>query len=188
MKVFDFDNNLYHGESAVDLAFFMIKNNKRILLWIPRILWNLMKYKLCLVNREGMEQAINKFLQTVIRDKEELFQQTRQFWKTHSHKLDKRIISLIKPDDIIISAGPDFLIGAVKKKLGTSNLLCSEINYEDMSVKYLNFGGNKVKRFRQLYGDAGISAFFTDSYNDKAMMDISEKVWLVSKGKIKRIR
>ena len=46
MKVFDFDNTLYHGESAVDLAIFMIKNNKKIILYLPKIFINLIKYKL----------------------------------------------------------------------------------------------------------------------------------------------
>ena len=29
MNVFDFDNTIYRGESAVDLAIFMIKSNKK---------------------------------------------------------------------------------------------------------------------------------------------------------------
>ncbi|HNZ99808.1 haloacid dehalogenase-like hydrolase [Ruminococcus sp.] len=188
MKVFDFDNTLYNGESAVDLALFMIKRNKRIILWLPRIFWNLLKYKLCLVNRDSMEQTINEFLRVILRDKEELFEQTRQFWRTHSRKLNRNVISRISPDDIIISAGPDFLLRAIKKKLGTSHLLCSEIDYDSKKVIRLNFGENKVKHFRELYGDTAIDSFYTDSYNDRAMMDISDKVFLVSSGRIKRIK
>ncbi len=188
MKVFDFDNTLYNGESAVDLALFMIRKNKRIILWLPRIFWNLLKHKLCLVNKDSMEQTINEFLRVILRDKRELFRQTRQFWKTHFHKLNRNVISRIGPDDIIISAGPDFLLRAINKKLGTPHLLCSEIDYERQRVVWLNFGGNKVKRFRELYGDTAIDSFYTDSYNDKAMMDISEKVFLVRNGKIKRIK
>ena len=30
MKVFDFDNTLYRGESAADLFFFMIKRNRKL--------------------------------------------------------------------------------------------------------------------------------------------------------------
>ena len=65
MKVFDFDNTLYHGESAVDLALYMIKNNKKIILYLPKIFINLIKYKLCLVDKKKIVAAINDFLNNV---------------------------------------------------------------------------------------------------------------------------
>ncbi len=43
-----------------------------------------------------------------------------------------------------------------------------------------------MKRFREQFGDRKIERFYTDSYNDKAMMDISEKVYIVKKGKIRQ--
>ena len=55
MKAFDFDNTLYFGESSVDFALFMMKKNKKIILWLPRIFWGLLKYKLCLISREKIE-------------------------------------------------------------------------------------------------------------------------------------
>ena len=45
-----------------------------------------------------------------------------------------------------------------------------------------------MKRFREQYGDQKIDSFYTDSYNDKAMMEISEKVFIVKKGKTRQIR
>ena len=57
MKVFDFDNTLYHGESSVDLALYMIRTNKKIIKYLPSIFINLIKYKLCMV-----ESSIKKCL------------------------------------------------------------------------------------------------------------------------------
>ena len=37
-------------------------------------------------------------------------------------------------------------------------------------------------------GDREIDSFYTDSYNDQAMMDISKKVYLIKNGKGKRIK
>ena len=45
-----------------------------------------------------------------------------------------------------------------------------------------------MRRFRQLYGDAKIDCFYTDSYNDQAVMDSPDHVILVKKGKSKRIK
>ena len=63
MKVFDFDNTLYRGESAVDLAIYMIRNNRRVILYLSKIFYNLIKYKLCLVDKRKMVRAINDFFE-----------------------------------------------------------------------------------------------------------------------------
>lgn len=187
-NVFDFDNTLYHGESAADFALFMIRYNKQIIRWLPCIFWNLLKYKLCLVTRERMEKTINAFLQDVFWDKDAILLQAQEFWETHAQKLDAGMLARIRPEDAIISAGPDFLLRAVGDRLGTEKLVCSEADLTEKKVRYLNFGSNKVKRYREIYGDAPIEQFYTDSYNDKALMDISDTVFLVKKGKLRQIK
>ena len=57
-----------------------------------------------------------------------------------------------------------------------------------MEVSFFNFGDNKVTRYRELYGDRPIDCFYTDSYNDRSMMDISDRVFIVKDGRIKSIK
>ena len=52
----------------------------------------------------------------------------------------------------------------------------------------LCFLENKVKAFREIYPDRHIENFYTDSMNDKAMMDIADNVYLVKKNKITKIK
>ena len=66
--------------------------------------------------------------------------------------------------------------------------ICSEFDAETGRVVYLNFGENKVKSFREKYAESLIDCFYTDSYNDKALMDISAKVFLVKRSRIKQIK
>ena len=188
MKVFDFDNTLYRGESAVDFALFLIRSNRKVILWLPKLFWNLLKYKLCLVRREQMEASINSFLRSCISDPEELLRLTGRFWKTRRHRLDAGIIGKIRPEDAIITASPDFLLRPIQQQLGTSHLICSEVDLVRQKVIYLNFGDRKVRRYREKYGDAEVDAFYTDSYNDRAMMEIAKKVYLVKKGTVRRIK
>ena len=188
MNVFDFDNTLYHGESAVDFALFLIKYNRKIILWLPKIFWNLLKYKLCLIKRDNMEAQLDRFMQSCLPAPDELRVLVKRFWKCHRHKLDAGIIRRITPEDAIISAGPYFLLRPIQKHLGTSNLICSEVDIARKSVVFLNFGGHKVIQYRGQYGSTPIDDFYSDSYNDLAMMDIAKRVFLVKKGKIKRIR
>ena len=188
MKVFDFDNTLYHGESSVDLALFLIKTNKKIILHLPSIFGNLIIYKMCLASREHIENVINNFLKTAIQDKDELDRLVDRFWEQYQDRLDKRLLKLVRSDDIIISAGPTMLISKIKDLLNTENIIGTEIDTDKKEVTYFNFGSNKVKRFRELYKDEKVDCFFTDSYNDKAMMDAAEKVYMVNKGRLKRIK
>lgn len=185
IKVFDFDNTIYRGESSVDLALFMIKNNKKILLYLPSIFVNMIKYKLCLVKKEKLIKKINNFMSAIIFDRKELLELVERFWSKKIHKLDRKMLKRINRDDVIITAGPDFLIHGIKKLLNTNNIISSEIDEAKNKMKYFNFGDNKVKRYKELYGDKRISCLFTDSYNDRALMDISDKVFIVKKGRLK---
>ncbi|MCR5601159.1 MAG: haloacid dehalogenase-like hydrolase [Ruminococcus sp.] len=187
MKVFDFDNTIYRGESSVDLALFMIKNNKKILLYLPSVFYNMIKYKLCLVKKEKLLKKINNFMSKIIVDRQELMDSIEQFWKKKLHKLDRDMLKRIKEDDVIITAGPDFLIHGIKKLLNTKNIISSEIDDEKNEMKYFNFGDNKVRRYKEIYGNKRINCLFTDSYNDRALMDIADKVFIVKKGKLKLV-
>lgn len=188
MNVFDFDNTLYHGESSVDLAIFMIRNNRKIILWLPKIFFNLLRYKLCLIGRERIEELINSFMQNVLRSREEVLGITEEFWQKHLHRLDTALISRIRSDDVIVSAGPSFLLEAISDRLGTKNLICSEVDFDRMCVARLCFGSSKAVRFREVYGDAGIESFYTDSYNDRPLMELAERVFIVRKGRVRQIR
>ncbi|MBP5430709.1 haloacid dehalogenase-like hydrolase [Ruminococcus sp.] len=188
MKVFDFDNTLYHGESSVDLALYMIKTNRKIIKYLPSIFFNLIKYKLCTVDKRKMVRVVNNFMRNALRDKNELFDAVDGFWKENRRKLDRRMLKRIDKDDVIITAGPDFLIYGIRDILNTDNIICSSIDPDKMKVRYLNFGANKAKRYKELYGDKSIDCFYTDSFNDKALMDISERVFIVKKGRLRRIK
>ena len=188
VKVFDFDNTLYRGESSLDFSLFMIRANKRILLYLPVIASNTIRYKLCLVDRQELGDSINKYMKIIVRSKQEMLDLVEAFWAAHSSNLDRNMIARIRPEDIIITAGPDFLLDGIKERLHTQNIISSVVDLDRREILHFNFKDNKVLRFRELYGDRKIDAFYTDSYNDKAMMDISEKVYLIKKGKGKRIK
>ena len=80
MKVFDFDNTLYRGESSLDFSLFMIRANKRILLYLPVIASNTSRYKLCLVDRQALGDSINKYMKIIVRSKQEMLDLVEAFW------------------------------------------------------------------------------------------------------------
>ena len=188
MKVFDFDNTLYRGESPIDFVLFMIKKNRKILLWIPKIFFNLIKYKLCILSGEQLESKINDFMDDFLNDKDEIIRNTKEFWSRNYKKLNMNTIKEVEPDDVILTASPSFFIDGIKDKIVSKNVICSEIDLDARKIDFLNFGENKVRKYKEIYGDKKVDCFYTDSYNDKFMMDISEKVFLVKKRKISQIK
>ena len=184
MKVFDFDNTIYRGESSVDFSFYMIRHNRKILRYIPTILLSLVGYKLVLLKKERLESIINNFFAGVLEGTESPSDFVRPFWDTHVHKLNRKILQLIEPEDVIISASPIFLLDGIREHLNTDRIIGTEVDLAQKKITWFNFGDNKVKRYRALYGDRKIDAFYTASYNDKDLMDIAEKVYIIKKGNI----
>lgn len=182
MKVFDFDNTIYNGESSIDFAFYLIREKKKIILYIPTILFSLVRYKLCLISKEKLEAVINNFFEGVMEETESLPLFVDQFWKKNSHKLNEGLLRLIKPEDVIISASPVFLFDGVRGLINTERIFGTEVDFKHKRITWFNFGDNKVKRYKSLYGDRKIDVFFTDSYNDRDLMKLSERIYIMKKG------
>lgn len=188
MKVFDFDNTIYRGESPVDFCFYMIRENKKIIRYVPTIIFSLIGYKLHLMKKEKLESLTNEFLENVMDDPDSLSDSVRRFWETHYHKLDLNILRLIEPDDVIITASPTFIMNGVSGKLRTNNILGTEIDLQKKRLTWYNFGENKVERYRSIYGYRHIDAVYTDSFYDEYLMGISREVYIVRHGNVHRLR
>ena len=104
------------------------------------------------------------------------------------HKLNVNMLKRIKSKDVIITVGPDSLLYGIRDMLNTENILCSSVDTEKMQVRYLNFGSSKAKYYKKKYGDRRIDCFYTDSYNDKALLELFKRVFLVKKGRLKRAK
>lgn len=103
-------------------------------------------------------------------------------WDVHAHKLNRRILQLVEPEDVIISASPIFLLDGIREHLNTDRIIGTEVDLAQKKITWFNFGDNKVKRYRTIYGDQKIDAFYTDSQNDKELMRVSREVYIVKNG------
>lgn len=186
MRVFDFDNTIYNGESVFDFYLFSIKYNPKVAKYVPLAVFNLFKYKLGKTTMQDLENAVKKyssFYMNSFDDKEKLVQ---DFWNSHM----KKIKPWYKPqaDDVIITANFNMLIDEACNRLGIKNCICSVVNRESLQVEYLNFKENKRKTFFEIYGNSEIDEFYTDTMLDKPMIDVAQKAYLVKGNKITRIK
>ena len=95
MKVFDFDNTIYNGESSFDFALFMVKKKKSLLKYLPHLLYFLILYKLCLLSPDDFVKRLEKFMNVFIENKEFTLQCIKEFWLLNIEKLYPHMLKKI---------------------------------------------------------------------------------------------
>ena len=119
---------------------------------------------------------------------ENLDEDVIKFWNKNEKKIKPWYNEVRQDDDIIVSGTTDFLLEEIAARIGIKNYIGSSIDKKTGKFVRLCFLDNKVKIFNELYPDAHIDNFYTDSMNDKAMMYIADNVYLVKKNKITKIK
>lgn len=188
MNVYDFDNTIYDGESSFDFFIFCAKRDKRLLYHFPLIIYKFLKYKLCLISVEELECAAERYACDFFKIMPDLDKVVNDFWDSHMHKIKSFYKKNQREDDIVISASADFLLENVCQRIGIKNLICSKLNRKTGKAESLCFRNNKVDLFYKNFPDSDIDNFYTDSMNDKPMIEISSSAYLVKGNKLKKIK
>jgi len=188
MNVYDFDNTIYDGETLVDFILYYIKTDPAIWKYIPKLLYICFKDKFHLFTVEEAIKAYAGFLEGYYVKKENIEDDVVKFWNENEKKIKPWYEKVRKEDDIIVSGSTDFLLDEIMKRMKIKNYVGSSIDKKTGKFKRLCFLENKVKIFNELYPDAHIDNFYTDSMNDKAMMDIADHVFFVTGDKIEQIK
>lgn len=186
MRVFDFDNTIYAGESVFDFYLFSIRYNPKVAKYIIIVIHNLFKYKLGKTTMEDLAEAVKKYSSDYLNAFDNKDELVSIFWDKHI----KKIKSWYKPqeNDVIITASFNLIMDDICERLKIKNCICSTVNRNTMKVDYINFSVNKRKSFLEKYENESVDEFYTDNMFDKPMIDIAKKAFLVKGNKIKRIK
>lgn len=218
MRVFDFDGTIYDGESLFDLYLFSARYDPRVFRYIAPVAHYGLRYKLGRATLAQMESGVGdvatKYLDRLSRSRRlerllggnmtdgnmidtdiiggnsagsnNLEALVNAFWDRRM----KRIKPWYEPreDDVIVTASFDVTVGEACRRLGLSNLIASEVDMASHKVTYLNFDANKPRKFREIYGDAHIDEFYTDSKFDQPMIDMAERAFMVKGDTVTRIK
>ncbi len=189
MRVFDFDNTIYDGESGVDFFFYYVKKFPiQIAKYIPSFAECVYKYK---AGKLSIDEVLTDYAyipRECCRKFENAEAEIKKFWDTHQKKVKKWITDMMREDDVIVSASPEPLLLEICGRLGIKNVICTGFDIKTGEISQICFRDNKIKMFRDAYGDAVIDEFYTDSMNDKPFMDISKDVYYVTGDKIEKIK
>lgn len=181
MNVFDFDKTIYNGDSSVDFYLYVLKTKPYVIKYVPKQMRGFLLYCLKKIDKTRLKEYFFCFLPSISAQ-----ETAKKFWEQNCCKIADWYIDLKQDDDIIISASPEFLLKPICGKMGVKNLIASKVDVK--SGKFIGKnckGSEKVSRLNQEYGINHIYNFYSDSLSDLPLAEISDKAFLVEKGKIK---
>lgn len=188
VNVYDFDNTIYDGESLVDFILYYMRRDPKIWPHLPRLALIGIKDVLHLFTVDQAIQAYAAFLEGYYVHLGDLTAAVSDFWDRKEKKIKPWYASVRRADDVIVSGTTDFILDEIMRRMGISRYIGSSIDPQTGKFRRLCFMENKVTAFRELYPDTEIENFYTDSMNDRAMMDIAAHVFLVKGDRIRQIR
>lgn len=185
MNVYDFDNTIYHGESTLDYYFFCVKHHPRLIRFVFVVVYELIRYKMCLVSEDELMSLCEKYVRSFLDDCPDSLALAEKFWDKNIKKIKPFYYALHNENDVIISASFGFMVRPVMEKLGISEMVSSEVDLETGEISRLCFRSNKKKLFDELYGGK-IENFYTDSLNDVLLLEYAENAFIVKGDRIER--
>lgn len=187
MRVLDFDNTIYDGESPLDFYLFSLRYNPFVLRFAPRVIRQSYRYKRARVTLEEMEAVVAKCGQAYLDSFDDIEGMIERFWDTHMHKIKSWYIP--QPDDVIMTASFDCMMDVIMERLGIQNCICSTVDMKTHVVTHLNFGNNKVAAFKESFGDEAVpDEFYTDNLSDLPMMRYARQAFLVKGNRLEAYR
>lgn len=176
MNVYDFDKTIYPVDSTAQFYMWCLRRYpacRRTLGWT---VWAFVCMGTRLKTKTKSKEIFYRFLRHVPADAPLLF------WQEHIRYIQPWFHEQRQPDDLIISASPEFLLAPAAQMLEFA-LIASPV--EPMTGRYLGencHGPEKVRRYRAVYGDTPVDGFWSDSRSDAPMASLARQAWLVKKG------
>lgn len=175
MNVYDFDKTIYYNDSTSDFYIFCLKRHPSVAKHFPQTMWAFVKYLLHINTKTQFKEVMYTFLHEVDIDKD-----LEDFWNTHQNKIKPWYLEQKNDDDIIISASPEFLLQPICNRLGIKYMMASKVNPKTGRYTGINcHGKEKVKRFREKFGNTEIDEFYSDAYCDTPLAEIAKKSFMV---------
>ena len=87
MKVFDFDNTIYDGESLVDFCCFGVRKKKSLIFKIPTVLYAAILYKMNKLSIDDLYTKASKLTKVITNNKADINEYVNMFWQKNKKKL-----------------------------------------------------------------------------------------------------
>jgi phosphoserine phosphatase len=187
MNVYDFDNTIYDGESGLDIFLFFFKLDPLgVFKYAGKFGEGFIRYKRNKIQIDDVKNEYGYMLKEYLAKVENLDEKLECFWDKKQKKIKPFYESVRKNDDIIISACPEPMLKIMLNRMGIddSRIIGTEVDLSTGEIGRVNYRENKAKAFVQLFPDAEIDDFYTDSMSDAPLMELAKRVFMVDGSKI----
>ena len=176
MNVYDFDNTILRGDSTARFFAYCLLHYPKMWLDVPAQAVNGLLFALKIRKKQVFKQRMLGFLRLI----GDVDLAVEKFWKENFCRIKPFYAETRRPDDVVISASPQFLIEPACRKLGISCWMGSPVDKRTGVFSGLNcHGKEKVRRFYEVFPDGKIEKFYSDSHSDDPLAEISAEAVLV---------
>ena len=174
-NVYDWDKTIFPVDSTVAFVRWCLRRHPGVIRALLGTLVLLPGYWLGKVSKTAIKERMYGFLRRVPDVNAEL----EAFWAQNFARVNPWYLAQQRPDDIIISASPEFLVRIPAQKLGV-RLLASRVDKHTGKTDGENcHGAEKVRRLHEAYPDVEIAEFYSDSRSDSPLAELAEHAYLV---------
>lgn len=182
MNAYDFDKTIYPGDSATHFWRWCIAKHPAAILRAAAALGPAIRAARGDLSRGDLKQGLFAVLGGI----DDPIREAELFWDEHIGRIFPWYLARKRPDDLIVSASPDFLIGEACRRLGVAHIATGMDPATGCLTTPNCWGEEKVRRYREIYGDTPIEEFCSDSLSDLPMMALSARGYLVKNGAVVR--
>jgi len=177
MNVYDFDKTIYHHDSTVDFYFYELVHHPSLIRFVPKQLFGALKYGLKMIDVTEMKKYLYVFMKGI----KDIDKDLDDFWTKHISGIHKWYLKQQRPDDLVISGSPYFIVEGACRRLGISHLLASDVDRKSGMILAPNCSREqKVICMKAAgYRIEEMEEFYSDSHKDDPLARLAKKAWLV---------
>lgn len=182
MNVYDFDETIFNPDSSF---LFTVTTLKKYPALFFRLFSGLAKAAVGRLFKTVSTKELKEVIFSYLPYLDDTDAEVRSFWERNQSRIQRWYLKQKRPDDIIISASPEFLLKPICRTLGV-RLICTRMDRHSGKIIGENCSGaEKVRRLYEEYPDAVIERFYSDAAVDTPLARIAEKAYRVNHGRIR---
>lgn len=180
MNVYSFDHAMYHSDCVRDFYKFCCRRHKGLLRFLPGKWIGFIRYKLGCITEKQYQERHFAFLRGITDAESEV----ALFWNTHKDNFNTWFSDWKRPDDVMISAAPEFLLQPIADKLHYM-LVASQVDPATGKIAgQLCYGEEKVKQFFRAFPGATIETVFTHNIDNHSLAQKAQRAFRVQDNRL----
>ncbi len=178
MNVYDWDKTVFDGDAEDYFFAYIFRDGKYP--W-HHLVYDVMEW-MCghkIIGKTAARTAMYRVLKKI----DDIDATLEAYWDEHEKYVLGWYRKAMRPDDVIATGTPRFLMEPMLKRLGLSGLVATDMNPKTGDIDGLFLGADlKVGAFYKQYPDGVIDKFYSDTYSDHFLADIAKEAYVLHDG------